>query len=85
MGDDQKRRMLRRRLADRLGGFHTSLLTQFGTGAEDFLRRAELSYMCCPACGDEMVLKINPTTMNPHSPEYYFACAKCGLSCFPED
>jgi hypothetical protein len=84
MGDPRMRRLMRTRLADRLRDFHTVLLTRFSVGAEDFLRRAELSYMHCPACGDEMVLSISMATINPRNPDYLFSCAKCDLSYFTE-
>ena len=84
MGKLEKRRMKRQRLGDRLRDFHAALLTGFALSAEDLLHRVEHSLMNCPACGDEMVRSICIVTMNPRDPDYYFGCAKCGVSCFPE-
>jgi hypothetical protein len=84
MGDSKKRRITRQQLADRLRQFHTVLVTRFAAGAEDFLRRMELSYMRCPVCGDEMVSRISMANANPRFPDYLFACARCGVSYFTE-
>ncbi|HEY1746330.1 MAG TPA: hypothetical protein VGG11_06160 [Xanthobacteraceae bacterium] len=84
MVDTQMRRMMRRTLADRLREFHTILLTRFAAGVEDFLTCVERSLMDCPACGDEMVLSNSTVSIDPRNSDYFFACAKCGVSCFPE-
>jgi hypothetical protein len=80
-----KRNALRLIIAARLYEFHRLLLAQFSRGAEDLLRRLELSSMRCPACAAQMVLSRSVVTSNPHEPDQVFACTTCGLSYFTRD